>query len=55
MDAISLFAIVVFSTAWFLLHRTPADEPLARLFFGTLMFCAAGAGVLGLVMRMMPR
>jgi len=53
MDVISLFSLVVFVCAWFFYARTDNDEPLVRLFFGTLMFFSAGAGGLGIILRLM--
>jgi hypothetical protein len=53
MDAVSLFATVVFGAAWYFFARTDPHEALVRLFFGTLMTLAAGAGVLGLLLRLM--
>lgn len=52
MDLVSLFAVVVFAASWFFLARTDPSESLVRLFFGALMTFAAGAGILGFVMRL---
>lgn len=52
MDLVSLFAVVVFAASWFFLARTDPSEGLVRLFFGALMTFAAGAGILGFVMRL---
>lgn len=51
MDAVTLFAIAVFSLAWLFYARSDAAEPLIRLFCAVLMFLAAGIGLLGLVLR----
>jgi hypothetical protein len=51
VDVVSLFAIAVFSCAWYFFARTARDERLVRLFFGFLMFFGAGAGFLGIAMR----
>ena len=51
MDAVALFAIVVFSLAWFFYARTNASAPVGRLFCVVLMTLAAGIGVLGLALR----
>jgi hypothetical protein len=53
MDVVSAFAIVVFSAAWYFHARTPTDEPLIRLFFGTLLVLGAGSGVLGVANRLL--
>ena len=53
MDAVSLFAILVFAAGWYFFARTDPQETLVRLFFGTLMTLAAGAGFLGLALRLM--
>jgi hypothetical protein len=53
MDAVALFAIVVFGAAWFFHARTDASEPLVRLFFATLMIFGAAIGVLGLLLRLL--
>jgi hypothetical protein len=53
VDAVSLFAILVFSAGWYFFARTDPEEKLVRLFFGTLMTLAAAAGFLGLLMRLM--
>jgi len=53
VDLVTLFAVVVFAIAWFFHARTPPDEALVRLFFGFLLFLSAGAGLLGLVGRLM--
>jgi hypothetical protein len=52
MDVVTLFAIVVFSVAWVCHVRTDRGEPLVRLFFGLLMALGAGAGLLGLLLRL---
>jgi len=52
MDVTTLFAIVVFGTAWFFWRRTDPEEPLVRLFLGTLMAMGAGVGILSLVLRL---
>ena len=51
MDAVALFAIVVFALAWFFYARTDESAPLGRLFCLVLMALAAGIGVLGLALR----
>ena len=51
MDAVSLFAVLVFAGSWFFRSRAGAGEPLARLFFSALMVLAAAIGGLGLVLR----
>jgi hypothetical protein len=53
VDVVTLFAIIVFCSAWFFYARSGADEPLARLFFGTLMGLGVGVGVLGLLNRLL--
>lgn len=53
MDVVSLFSIIVFVPSWYFFARTNPQEPLVRLFFGTLMVCSAGAGFLGLALRLM--
>ena len=53
MDAVSLFAILVFVAGWTFFARTDPQETLVRLFFGTLMTFAAGAGFLGFALRLM--
>jgi hypothetical protein len=53
MDAVSLFAVVVFAGSWYLRSRLAADDALARLFFGALMALAAAIGALGLVLRLL--
>ncbi len=53
MDVVSLFATVVFAASWFFLDRTDPSEKLVRLFFGALMTFAAGAGILGVVLRLL--
>lgn len=55
VDVVSLFAVIVFASAWYLLHRTPAEETLVRMFLGMLMVLAAGAGMLGLLLRLLTR
>ncbi len=55
MDAVSAFAIVVFALAWYFRSRTSAHEPLARLFFGTIMVFGAASGLLGLALRLLTR
>jgi|GEM_PF-3150611 len=52
MDVTTLFAIVVFGTAWFFWRRTDPEEPLVRLFLGTLMAMGADVGILSLVLRL---
>ncbi len=51
MDAVSLFATVVFFASWYFFRRVDAGEPLGRLFFGALMALAAAIGGLGLLLR----
>lgn len=51
MDAVSLFAAVVFTAAWIFYDRADPSEPVVRLFFGTLMGLAAAIAVLGLLLR----
>lgn len=51
MDAVSVFAVVIFALAWLFLSRTDPSEPLVRLFFATLMALAAIVGGLGLMLR----
>jgi hypothetical protein len=53
MDVVTLFSIVVFAVSWFNHHRTPANEPLVRLFHGTMMGLGALVGLLGMVLRLM--
>jgi hypothetical protein len=53
IDVVTLFSIVVFGSAWWFYERTARDEHLVRLFFASLMFLGAGAGVLGLLMRLL--
>jgi hypothetical protein len=53
MDLVALFAIVVFSTAWWFHARTEPDDRLARLFFAVLMAMGAGIGLLGFVLRLL--
>lgn len=53
MDVVSLFAIAVFAASWILRARAGADEPLARLFFATLMVLSAAVGGLGLMLRLL--
>jgi hypothetical protein len=53
IDLVTVFAIIVFSVAWFFWSRTPKSEPLVRLFFGTLMTLGALIGVLGYVLRLL--
>lgn len=53
MDLVSLFAIVVFAGSWYFFARTDPQEKLVRMFFGAMMTFAAGAGFLGLVLRLM--
>ncbi len=52
VDLVTLFSIIVFSLSWFFWSRTPAIEPLVRLFFGTLMVLGASIGVLGFILRL---
>jgi len=52
VDVVSLFAVVVFAVSWLCLARTDPSESLVRLFFGALMTFAAGAGILGFVLRL---
>jgi hypothetical protein len=52
MDVVSLFAVVVFAASWYFFARTDPSERLVRLFFGTLMTFAAGAGFLGFALRL---
>ncbi len=51
MDAVSLFAIVVFAAALYFFARAEFDEPLVRLFFAALMVLSAIVGGLGLLLR----
>ncbi|QNT70555.1 hypothetical protein [Defluviicoccus vanus] len=51
MDAVTLFAIAVFSLAWLFYARSDASEPLIRLFCAVLMILASGVGLLGLALR----
>jgi hypothetical protein len=51
VNLVTLFAICVFSLAWFFWSRTPDVEPLGRLFFGTLMFLGAMVGFLDFFLR----
>lgn len=51
MDAVSLFAAVVFVASWWFLVRVDADDPLGRLFFASLMVMAAAVGALGFLLR----
>lgn len=53
MDVVSLFSAVVFALAWICLSRAEPGEPLARLFFKTLMVLAIVIGGLGLLLRAM--
>lgn len=53
MNAVSVFATVVFVVGWYFFARTDREEVLVRLFFGTLMTLSAGAGFLGLALRLM--
>ena len=53
MNLVSAFSIVVFALAWWFYERTPGDERLVRLFFGTLMVLGASAGLLGLAARLL--
>jgi hypothetical protein len=53
MDLTTLFGIIVFSVAWFFWRRTESQEPLVRMFFGTLMFISACIGLFSLLLRMM--
>lgn len=52
MDLVTLFAIGVFAVSWYFFARTAPDEPLVRLFWGTMLFMAAAIGVLGLIFRL---
>jgi hypothetical protein len=52
IDVVTL-SIVVFGSAWWFYERTAGDEHLVRLFFASLMFLGAGAGVLGLLTRLL--
>ncbi len=52
IDLVTLFSIIVFSLSWFFWSRTPAIEPLVRLFFGTLMVLGASVGILGFILRL---
>ncbi len=47
-----MFAIAAFAASWFFFARTDPDEPLVRLFWGTMLFMAASIGVLGLILRL---
>ena len=51
MDLVTLFAIGVFAASWFFFARTDPDEPLVRIFWGTMLFMGAAIGVLGLILR----
>ncbi len=55
VDLVALFAIVVFSVAWYFYAHTDAQEPLNRLFFATLMIMGAGIGILGFALRLWAR
>lgn len=55
MDLVALFAILVFSAAWYFYARSDPSEPLVRLFFTVLMWLAAGIGLLGLLLRLLAR
>ena len=51
MDAVSVFAFVVFAVAWWLHSRTPSDERLVGFFFMALMVLAVAIGMLGFINR----
>lgn len=51
VDLVTVFAVIVFSLAWLCRSRTPDGEPLAKLFFATLMVLGAMIGILGYVLR----
>lgn len=52
LDLVTLFAVLVFFLSWFFWSRTPAFEPLTRLFFGTLMALGVLIAVLGGLLRL---
>ncbi len=51
MDLTTLFGIIVFSIAWLFWGRANPQEPLVRMFFGTLMFMAACIGFFSFLLR----
>lgn len=55
MDAVSAFAIAMFALAWYFRSRTSEQEPLVRLFFGSIMVFAAASGFLGWALRLLTR
>lgn len=55
MDAVALFAIIVFVGGWYFHARADKAEPLVRLFFAVLMGLGAAIGVLGLAFRLLLR
>jgi hypothetical protein len=55
VDAVALFAVLVFAGGWYFYARTDPGEPLVRLFFGVLMVLGAAIGLLGLIFRLLVR
>ena len=51
MDVVSLFAIAVFGTSWFLLARTSEQEVVVRILLKMMLVLGALVGVFGIVLR----
>lgn len=52
MDLVTLFAIIVFAGSWYLYAKSDSQEPVVRLFLGTMMVLGAGVGILGWLLRL---
>jgi hypothetical protein len=51
LDVLTLFSIVVFSISWLFYARTPAEEPLVKLFFAFMLGMSALIGFMGIALR----